>query len=83
MHSSEVLVTPSGIAPAARSRLTAEASRGARYARRAASPEVWGIPVRAKHSLMVQGTPWRGPTTSGPSSANWRSASSASARATA
>ena len=57
MHSSETLVTPSGMAPAARIRATVMASSPAMKSLRATSPEDCGMPLSAKHSLMVQGTP--------------------------
>ena len=60
MHSSEMFVTPSGMAPAARIRFTTVASSVATTSRRAQSPAVLGIPSKAKASLMVHGTPWSG-----------------------
>ena len=80
--SSEVLVTPSGIAPAATSRSTAVAERSATSSRRATEPEVWGIPATANDSLIVQGTPSSGGGSLRPRrEPSSRSASSASARA--
>ena len=60
MQSSEVFVTPSGIAPAERSRSTTVASLLATTSRRAHSPDEFGMPSNAKASLMVHGTPWSG-----------------------
>jgi hypothetical protein len=57
MQSSDTFVTPSGIAPAFRKRVTVVASWVAMTSFRATSPELWGIPVSAKASLIVHGTP--------------------------
>ena len=73
--SSEVLVTPSGIAPAATSRLTIVAERSATISRRASEPDVFGIPSSANDSLIVHGTPSSG----GSSAPGWLAATSSSA----
>jgi len=67
-----MLVTPSGIAPAARSRATAGASSVEMMCRRATSPAVLGMPESWKDSLMVQGTPCSGGRLAGPSAARRR-----------
>ena len=78
MQSSDVFVTPIGIAPEARRRCTTVASFVAITSRRAQSPEEFGMPSKAKASLMVHGTPWRGGSASaGRSPVIW-SASAAS-----
>ena len=60
--SSEVLVTPSGIAPASISRWTEGALVGLRYSRRATRPADCGMPSTAIVSLTVNGTPSSGGT---------------------
>ena len=60
MHSSDTLVTHSGISPAARYRATTVASLVAMVPTRETSPDVWGIPLTAKHSFTEQGTPVNG-----------------------
>src|SRR4051812_50183057 len=60
MHSSDVLVSPSGTAPASRSRATVGASRSARKSRRLTRPAALGRPSAAKDSLIVHGTPCSG-----------------------
>ncbi len=80
MQSSETLVTPSAMAPAARSRATPTASRSARTPLRATRPDVNGMPARAKLSLMLHGTPWKGGRPSRPR-ARRASAARASSRA--
>ena len=55
--SSDVLVVPSGIAPAASSRGALGAVSAATSSRRATTPEVNGMPSSAIASLIVQGTP--------------------------
>ncbi len=55
--SSEVFVTPSGIAPSATSRFTAVAVPSAITCSRSSEPEVCGIPASANDSLIVTGTP--------------------------
>ena len=80
--SSEVFVTPSGIAPASTRRWTAVAERSATTSRRPSEPDVWGIPSSANDSLIVHGTPSSGGRSSSvPAAATRSSAASASARA--
>src|SRR5437667_6130088 len=59
-HSSDVLVTPSRIAPASSSRRAVGADPVASLPRRAATPAVCGMPATATDSLIVNGTPSRG-----------------------
>src|SRR5947209_5779496 len=55
--SSDVFVTPSGIAPASANRCTAGALSRAWYSLRATTPADCGMPARAIDSLTVNGTP--------------------------
>jgi len=82
MQSSEVFVSPSGIAPASISRCATGAVVSARTSLRASSPPQFGIPATAIDSLIVQGTPSSGGSWSlGEDAAIRASAASASARA--
>src|SRR5207302_800739 len=80
--SSEVLVTPSGIAPASISLCTGGAVSVARNSRRATRPVDCGMPRSAIDSLTVNGTPSSGGSVSpDPAEAIRVSAAVASARA--
>src|SRR4051794_41986178 len=83
MHSSDVFVSPSGIAPAARSAATVGASAAARTPRRLTSPAALGRPAHAKDSLIVDGTPCSGPRSPLTASAASAAARAASKRGTA
>jgi hypothetical protein len=58
------LVRPMGIAPAARIRSTAGASKGTAVCASAGTPQVVGRPAMSMFSFTVKGTPCRGPTLS-------------------
>ena len=80
--SSEVLVTPSGIAPASISRCTGGAVSTARKSRRITRPVDCGMPCSAIDSLTVNGTPSSGGSASpAPAAAIRESAAAASSRA--
>ena len=62
--SSGRLVRPMGMAPAPRRRSTSGASVGAMSSAKAGRPWVVAVPDTSTFSLIVQGTPWRGPSSS-------------------
>jgi hypothetical protein len=83
-QTSDVLVSPSTIAPASISRCATGAVVSARSSLRARSPPQFGIPATAIDSLIVHGTPSSGGRSSpSPAAATRASAASASVRASA
>ncbi len=64
--SSGMFVRPIGIPPAALTRSTVIASRGGKASAKAATPWVVAYPKRSMFSLIVNGTPWSGPSLSPP-----------------
>ena len=82
MVSSEVFVTPSGIAPRSSRRCVVGADCGASVPLRATTPAVLGMPTNPIDSLIVQGTPrYGGSSSSSPAAAIRSSAASASSSA--
>ena len=78
---SGTLVLPQITAPASRYRVTVTASVSATLSAHAGFPHVDGVPAQSKASLMVMGTPCRGPqhspaaSAASASAARWRASS--------